>query len=173
MASSAAPLRQCPPSPTSPQARDPTLDMATIQTGALLYDELTKDRVGSGVEGGSRAGGEGGKGLSWDGRTNPSGANLKSQKIELCVHSNFYVFSFCLGVSRGVCFVCGEHAEGGGLLGGFLILLQTILLRCKKRGWQRGLESLLYCCCSCDCLGDYFGGTCVKGHLFYSFCLMI
>lgn len=20
----------------------------------------------------------------------------------------------------------------------------------------KGLESLLYCCCSCDCLGDYF-----------------
>lgn len=42
MASSAAPLKQCPPSPTSPQVQDPTLDMAMIQTGAPLYEELPR-----------------------------------------------------------------------------------------------------------------------------------
>lgn len=42
MVSSAAPLKQCPPSPTSPQVQDPTLDMAMIQTGALLYEELLR-----------------------------------------------------------------------------------------------------------------------------------
>lgn len=42
MASSAAPLKQCPPSPTSPQVQDPTLDMAMIQTGAPLYEELLR-----------------------------------------------------------------------------------------------------------------------------------
>lgn len=45
MASFAAPLKQCPPSPTSPQVQDPTLDMAMIQTGALLYEELLRRRV--------------------------------------------------------------------------------------------------------------------------------
>lgn len=28
----------------------------------------------------------------------------------------------------------------------------------KGKGAGGGLESLLYCCCSRDCLGDYFGG---------------
>lgn len=42
VASSAAPLKQCPPSPTSPQVQDPTLDMAMIQTGAPPYEELPR-----------------------------------------------------------------------------------------------------------------------------------
>lgn len=45
MASSAAPLKQCPPSPTSPQVRDPILDTAMIQTGAPLYEELLRIRL--------------------------------------------------------------------------------------------------------------------------------
>lgn len=38
--------------------------------------------------------------------------------MEICVHMNLYVFSFCLGVSRGVYFVCGEDEGGGCLVGG-------------------------------------------------------
>lgn len=44
-------------------------------------------------------------------------AELKSQMIKICVHRNLSVFSFCLGLSRGVNFVCGEDELGGGLLG--------------------------------------------------------
>lgn len=58
-------------------------------------------------------------------------AELKSQKIEIRVHRNLYVFSFCLGVSRGVHYVRGEDEGGGGLLG-VSILLQTMPVRCKK-----------------------------------------
>lgn len=42
VASSAAPLKQCPPFPTSPQVQDPTLAMAMIQTGAPPYEELLR-----------------------------------------------------------------------------------------------------------------------------------
>lgn len=41
-----------------------------------------------------------------------------------------------------------------------------------KGKWGVGLESLLYCCCSCDCFGGLFWGICVKGDLFYCFCFM-
>lgn len=59
-------------------------------------------------------------------KNNTFWAKLKCHKIEICVHSHAYVFSFCLGVSRGVCFVCEEY-EGGGGLWGFLILMQTMM----------------------------------------------
>lgn len=87
VASSAAPLKQCPPSPTSPQAPDPTSDTATIQTGAPLYEEpdqewLTgKEREGVGRR--KRGGFQSEMGMI--------------RKIESCVHSRFSVFSSCLG----------------------------------------------------------------------------
>lgn len=71
-ASSAALSKQCPPSPTSPQVQDPTLDMATIQTGAPLYEELLRIQL---IQEGEeeveqRAWRRGGGGQSWDDRTN-------------------------------------------------------------------------------------------------------
>lgn len=44
-------------------------------------------------------------------------ATLKSQMIKISVNKNLSVFSFCLDVSRGVLFECGEGKRGGGLLG--------------------------------------------------------
>lgn len=44
----------------------------------------------------------------------------------------------------------------------------------KGKSW---FESLLHCCCSCDCFGDYFRGKCVKGDRFfwflYCFCFVM
>lgn len=104
VAFSAAPLKQCPPFPTSPQVQDPTLDMAMIQTGVPPYKQwllvwlVRKEELREEAEF-VRA--------SLHGWNKNIGVRLKKGKLQKCVHSNPLVFVFCLGLPKGVSFLFG------------------------------------------------------------------
>lgn len=107
------------------------------------------------------------RGLSWKVVEKNILYGLQSQKIEICVYSIFYVFSFCSGVCRGVCVLYVESIRRRRSVCGSSSSLQTTLVRCKKGKGTKGAWVFALLLLSLWLFGGLFwGNMCERESLF-------